>query len=265
MIDGCHYGTVPGCGTKKVLLKPGAEKLCLSFRFAPRYEITAADLPGGHREYDVECNLSSIVDGTFIGSGVGCCSTMESKYRFRKAEQTCPQCGEIAIIKGKKEYGGGWLCFKAKGGCGAKFKDGDPEIENQEMGRIEHDNPADYYNTVKKNGKETRMIDAVLSSTAASDIFEQDLEEMAENGVPVDRTEHVQAAPPQSKKPTVTRRRKGTRHRAATAIRTAAGTVRRRSGAPDYRKTARQVVCNPEIIRQEQRGFKRVSFKYACA
>jgi hypothetical protein len=33
----------------------------------------------------------------------------------------CPTCGVNAIIKGKEEYGGGWLCFKKKGGCGDKF------------------------------------------------------------------------------------------------------------------------------------------------
>lgn len=36
-------------------------------------------------------------------------------------DKTCPKCGKPAIIKGKAEYGGGWLCYKAKGGCGAKF------------------------------------------------------------------------------------------------------------------------------------------------
>jgi len=35
----------------------------------------------------------------------------------------CPECAVPAIIKGKEEYGGGWLCYKKKGGCGAKFKD----------------------------------------------------------------------------------------------------------------------------------------------
>ena len=34
----------------------------------------------------------------------------------------CPGCGETkAVIKGKAEYGGGYLCFKKKGGCGAKW------------------------------------------------------------------------------------------------------------------------------------------------
>ena len=39
-------------------------------------------------------------------------------------EPSCPSCGKKgAIIKSKEEYGGGYLCYKKKGGCGAKFKD----------------------------------------------------------------------------------------------------------------------------------------------
>lgn len=36
---------------------------------------------------------------------------------------SCPHCGAVgAIIQGKPEYGGGWLCYKKKGGCGAKYE-----------------------------------------------------------------------------------------------------------------------------------------------
>jgi hypothetical protein len=36
----------------------------------------------------------------------------------------CPQCGKDgAVMAGKVEYGGGWLCFKKKGGCGHKWQD----------------------------------------------------------------------------------------------------------------------------------------------
>ena len=182
MKEGEHFGTIPG--TKKpTLLKPGAEKLAVTFRLAPTYKITKTEMPGGHREYEVVCTLTHINSGLVIGEGVGSCSTMETKYRFRKAEQKCPTCGELTIIKGKKEYGGGWLCFKKMGGCGAKFKDGDPEIENQEMGRIEHDNPADYYNTVLKMGKKRSHVDATLTATAASDIFTQDVEDMPSEAI----------------------------------------------------------------------------------
>lgn len=36
----------------------------------------------------------------------------------------CPKCGtNKSVIKGKEEYGGGWLCFAKKGGCGEKWQD----------------------------------------------------------------------------------------------------------------------------------------------
>jgi hypothetical protein len=175
-----HYGVIPGTGIKPSLLKPGAEKLCMMFRLSPSYIIDRRDYPNSHLEFAITCTLTHIQTGAIWGQGVGLCSTMEGKFRFRKAEQICPACGKPTIIRGKKEYGGGWLCYKARGGCGEKFQDGDPEIENQNMGRIEHDNPADYYNTVLKMAKKRAMVDATLTATAASDIFTQDVEDMTE-------------------------------------------------------------------------------------
>jgi len=172
MVDGEHYGSIPGCGPKKVLHKPGAEKLCVTFRLAPSYEIKKTVLRDDHREYEIICTLTHIGSGDIIGQGLGSCSTLESKYRYRNAPLVCPKCeAEDTIIKGKEEYGGGWLCYGKKGGCGAKFKDGDPEIENQDRGRVEYADPADYYNTVLKMAKKRSMTDAVLTATAASDIF----------------------------------------------------------------------------------------------
>jgi hypothetical protein len=181
MEEGHHYGTIPGCGIKKTLLKPGAEKLNVLFRLAPKYEIESKDLPNEHREYEATCNLYHIPTGQFVGQGVGVCSTMESKYRFRSAERTCPECGEKAIIKGKEEYGGGWLCFKKKGGCGAKFKEDDKKIISQQSGQVENTNPSDEYNTVKKMAKKRAQVDATLTATAASDSFTQDLEDIQAN------------------------------------------------------------------------------------
>lgn len=45
-------------------------------------------------------------------------------------QKLCPKCQKPAIIKGKAEYGGGWLCFKKKGGCGAKFTDAEWAAED---------------------------------------------------------------------------------------------------------------------------------------
>lgn len=190
MKDGEHFGKIPGCGDKPALLKAGAEKLGLTFRLAPQFKITKTDLPNNHREYEIVCSLIHIPSGQMWGEGVGSCSTMESKYRFRNANLKCPKCGKETIIKGKKEYGGGWLCWTKKGGCGAKFKDDDPEIKDQEVGKIENDNPANEYNTVLKMAKKRAHVDAMLTATAASDIFTQDIEEFSDNGVIVEQKKH---------------------------------------------------------------------------
>jgi hypothetical protein len=175
MVEGEHFGKVPGCGDKKTLLQPGAQKLTMTFRLAPAYEIQESVLPRGHKEYRVICTLKSIQSGNFVGQGVGCCSSMEAKYRYRGGARKCPSCGKETIIKGKADYGGGWLCFAKKGGCGAKWPDGATEIESQSIERVEHDNPADYFNTVLKMAKKRAFVDATITATAASDIFTQDI------------------------------------------------------------------------------------------
>lgn len=178
MVKDTHFGVIPGCGDKPTLLKAGAEKLSLTFRLAPTYTVIKTDIGNGHREYEVRCTLTHIPSGAVYGEGVGTCSTMESKFRWRKAERTCPACGAAAIIKGKAEYGGGWLCFAKKGGCGAKFQDDDEVITGQMVGRAENPDLADTYNTILKMSKKRAHVDAVLTATAASDIFAQDLEDL---------------------------------------------------------------------------------------
>ena len=116
-------------------------------------------------------------NGTVAGQGEGSCNSWETKYRYRKAERTCPECGAEAIIKGKAEYGGGWICFNKKGGCGAKFKDGDPAIESQHTGRVANPDVADIVNTIQKMAQKRALVAAVLNATNASDWFTQDVED----------------------------------------------------------------------------------------
>ncbi|MGL4462932.1 MAG: hypothetical protein ACRC1K_12350, partial [Planctomycetia bacterium] len=146
----------------------------------PRFEIRRRDMDAGHFEVETTCSLHSIVTGRYLGQGVGLCSTMESRYRYRDAKRSCPRCGAEAIIRGREEYGGGWLCFKKQGGCGAKFDAGDPAVEKQRSGRVENPDIADTYNTVLKMSKKRALVDAVLTATAASDIFTQDLEDLGD-------------------------------------------------------------------------------------
>lgn len=169
-----HFGNIPGTD-KPSLLKAGAEKLCMVFRFGPDYEIVDKEREGDHLTITSKCTLTHIPTGLKVGSALGSCSTMESKYAYRKGVRKCPQCGKEAIIKGKAEFGGGWFCFAKKEGCGAKFSDGDPAIEDQQTGRVANEDKADQFNTVLKMSNKRALLAAVLNATAASDIFNQDL------------------------------------------------------------------------------------------
>jgi hypothetical protein len=186
MKNGEHYGIIPGTGTKPSLLKAGAEKLCFAFRLAPEFDIQQVDLPRDHREIRVVTTLRNMATGAIVGQGLGSCSTMETKYRWRKLARTCPKCGQESIIKGKEEYGGGWLCWQKKGGCGAKFPDESPDIIGQPEGKIENEDIADCYNTVLKMAKKRSIVDATITACAASDIFTQDVEDLAPEGVKVE-------------------------------------------------------------------------------
>lgn len=190
-----HYGVIPGTGTKPSLLKAGAEKLCLTFRLDPQYEIERQQ-EGVHLTITSKCTLFHIPSGQRYGSGMGSCSTRESKYAYRKASRKCPDCTKETIIKGKEEYGGGWVCFKRKGGCGAKFNDGDKSIEGQAEGRVPNEDIADQYNTVLKMANKRSLVAAVLNATAASDIFTQDIEDMPQFTATVSSaTQEVTLAP----------------------------------------------------------------------
>lgn len=166
-----HYGKIPGC-KDLVLFKAGAEKLCLTFRLTPNYEIECIDLPDGHREYKVRCRLTHGPSGAFVAEGVGSCSTMESKYRWRKSKIECPSCG-MPLRKSKN--GDEWYCWAKKGGCGEKYDIDDEEITCQKIETIENPDLPDQYNTILKMAKKRAYVDATITATSASDIFTQDI------------------------------------------------------------------------------------------
>ena len=207
MTEGEHFGTIPGMDAKKkCLFKSGAEKLCLTFRLDPQYEITERQ-EGQHLNIVSKCTLYHIPTGQRYGSGMGSCSTREAKYAYRQGGVKCPTCGKEAIIKGKdfKNDGlpTGWICFAKKGGCGAKFQDGDKTIESQSRGRVANEDIADQYNTVLKMANKRSLVAAVLNATAASDIFTQDIEDMpqAEKNMGAAQvvTDYVRVTPEQIK------------------------------------------------------------------
>jgi hypothetical protein len=177
MVEGVHYGKVPGV-EKDFLFKAGAEILGTTFMITPKYTIAREDFADGHREYEIIVDLYHMETGKFLGQGVGNCSTMESKYRFRedrqeintgnpvpqgywKIRKTDPGKARAMLGVGhypKKTPEGQWMIFRAEG-TGEK---------------IENPNIADSYNTVKKMAKKRGFVDAIISATSASDVFTQD-------------------------------------------------------------------------------------------
>lgn len=202
-----HYGIIPGCGIKPTLLKPGAEKLSMVFRLRPiinngadvriDHVSPSIDIPYGHREVTVYCHVFNM-DGIELATGIGSCSTLESKYRYRGGEK---------IFTGQKVPTDYWNLKKADpvkalesiGGKGFGVAK-NPETQAWEIiefgEKMENPDIADTYNTVLKIAKKRAYVDGVLSATGASDIFTQDIEDM--------NPEDVKASPAaQSSKPEV--------------------------------------------------------------
>ena len=161
MQENVHYGKIPGTD-KPTLLKPGAEKLCLTFRLNPSYEIIEKIREKDFIAYTVKCSLTHIISQTPIASGIGSCNSRETKYRYRMIQsEKKPNKEEAAILKAKglgrwKKFGEAWSW----------------------MERIENDNPWDHDNTLIKMACKRALVAATLNATVASDIFTQDIEDM---------------------------------------------------------------------------------------
>jgi len=166
------YGKIPGVD-KPILFKAGAEKINDSLNLYPNFEriqiIEDWDRPLFH--YTYRCVLRHRGTDVPVATGIGSCNSMESKYRWRNSERICPKCSQPAIIKGKEEYGGGWLCWPRKGGCNSKFATDDPAIANQSLGKIENDDIYSIVNTVDKMAQ-VRALKGATRNLGFSDHFE---------------------------------------------------------------------------------------------
>ena len=163
-----HYGKVPGCGDKPTLLKPGAEKLAMAFNLDLQTEVQVVEtVETGHREY--RCMTTVFLKGSDkrLGNGAGCATTQETKWRYRS---------ENTGAEVPKEY---WKTRDADLIGGSEFSTRKIDGTWLIFHRVEHDNPADCYNTCLKMAEKRSKVCAVLNVTAASDIFTQDIEEMS--------------------------------------------------------------------------------------
>jgi hypothetical protein len=199
MKDGQDFGKVPGCGEKPGLFQPGAQKLSMMFQLNPEVrEEVVTDYPNNHRGYRL---IVRVTNGGKFADGVGERSTLESKFRYRTQNKKCPVCGAEAVLKSKKQ-GEGWFCWTKKGGCGLQFAVGSPDekkILDQPIGKVEHDNPPDFWNTVRKMAFKCAFVHAIINATNTSELWSQDLEDLRDNGV----VGEPDPPPPQKTTPTV--------------------------------------------------------------
>jgi hypothetical protein len=197
------YGVIPGT-SKPTLLKPGAEKLSTFFGLSTQFVIIeksedwTGENHGGEPFFNYWYKCTMTRNSKVVAEGEGSCNSFEKKYRYRSANIKCPTCEQETVIKGKEEYGGGWVCWKNKGGCGAKFKSGDKSIEDQPRGQVKNPDIADIVNTLQKMAQKRAYIAAVLLATNASEYFTQDIEDYIDAYfVPVEPEKKQPAKPKQ--------------------------------------------------------------------
>jgi hypothetical protein len=149
-----HYGVIPGTKTPS-LYKPGAEKIMSTFRLAADPEVT--DLGrDGEIHYRVKVSILSS-SGQFLGAGIGECSSSEDKYAWRGS--ICDEEFEATSENRRR----------------IKFSKYQGRVEQKKQVRT---NPSDVANTILKMAKKRGLIDGVLTVTAASDLFTQDIEDL---------------------------------------------------------------------------------------
>lgn len=157
-------------------------------------ETEIVELSGGHREYRSKTNVYHIKTGERLGSGMGSCSTMETKYRYRNENTGRSVPEQYWKTRDSNLLGGPSFTTRKVDGKWYIFQ------------QVEYPNPADYFNTCLKMSEKRSKVAAVLNATAASDIFTQDIEEMqeiinTETGEVV-KPQKPEVKPPQVKEPT---------------------------------------------------------------
>lgn len=188
MVPGTDFGVIPGTGGKPTLLKPGAEKLASLFALRPVFSVVEAVQDWTGENHGGEAFLSfwyrcTLYSGdTPVGEGDAYATSWEKKYRSRKAERACPNCGSLAISRSKfpprddPEGVAGWYCKD----CKEQYAYGDRRITEQTTGSVLNPDIADTANTLIKMAQKRALVSAILVTCNASEFFIADLEDFAD-------------------------------------------------------------------------------------
>lgn len=221
--EGDDFGKMPGDqrrDAKKVLLKPGAEKLCSIFGLAPQYledkiveDWTGKDHGGEPLfYYAYKCQLMR--GDRFMGEAIGSANSWEIKYRYRWMRREALSY-EDATLEHLPKRGGKQVKFEpdfaiskressGQYGHSAEYWDqftaaaGAKRVEGKKLGtrtfngweitldtveyRVPNPDTADIINTLQKMAQKRALVAAVLVVTNCSDAFTQDLEDHEDPG-----------------------------------------------------------------------------------
>lgn len=190
MVKGTDYGEIPGTN-KPTLLKPGAEKLTDLFRCTPKFKLIkeVEDYDRNLFAYTFRVQLFQRDAAAVLAEGFGSANSREGRYRWRNAQPKCPVCGKESLFRSKKDPG--FYCWAKKGGCGAKFGEGDAKVKAafDGAGRVENDDVATLANTILKVAKKRALVDGAIALARVSDLFTQDVEDMEQHGSSATETE----------------------------------------------------------------------------
>ena len=145
MINDVHYGVIPG--TKNpTLYKAGADMLLSAFHIAVEPEVEDLSTDDEIR-YRIRARGVTMGSGSLVGVGIGECSSMEAKYKWRRAHD--------------KEY--------HNAPANRRRIHYVQQYENKQV----RQEPIDVANTVLKMAKKRAAIDLCLTCLAASDVFDR--------------------------------------------------------------------------------------------
>lgn len=161
LTQGHDFGTIPGCGNKPTLLKPGAEKILTAFGLQSSYELVKSteDFNGnGFFAYTVKCIIYS--GGNPITEGLGHANSKESKWAWKwvKEADVPSDLAKENLLTKKDKWNN--TQYRIPEDCNSKA------------------------NTILKIAKKRAQVDAVLSVASLSEIFTQDFDDLPQDENP---------------------------------------------------------------------------------
>lgn len=196
--EGEDYGTIPGAGDRKVLMKPGAERLCIAFGCRPDYDVV-------EKEIDHDREISYAL-------------TKWNTANSKPAEQVIEQMKAEGSGRFKKDKNNRWLWqerVEEKGSAfglyryvircslirqdGLVLGTGIGSCSSLESKYIR--SPRDTENTILKMAQKRALVAATLHAFGLSDRFTQDIEDRATSGGNSDKTSQKQETKKQQPPP----------------------------------------------------------------